>query len=103
MDNFKIIYKILRTLEKGMDCEEFDSSLIGCTTLNISLARWQKIIKMLVDEGYVEGIRAIDTDTAGIIIKMRNPAITLRGLEYLHENSFMSKVAKIASGAASAL
>ena len=28
MDNFKIIYKILRALEQAMDLEEFDPDLI---------------------------------------------------------------------------
>jgi hypothetical protein len=47
-DNFKIIYKILKVLEKGMDAEEFDNSNISKETLVITEARWCRIIAMIV-------------------------------------------------------
>ncbi|MEG1780793.1 MAG: YjcQ family protein [Clostridium sp.] len=98
MDNFNIIYKILKALEKAMDLETFDGSLISYDVLNISEVRWKKIIKILVDENYIDGVRVIDTDTNGLVIKMFSPTITLQGLEYLNDNSFMKKAAQIASG-----
>lgn len=39
MDNFTIIYKILKALEKAMDCEEFDVSAISHERLNVSYQR----------------------------------------------------------------
>ncbi|GAA0679045.1 YjcQ family protein [Clostridium cadaveris] len=99
MDNFKIIYKILKILEKTMDAEEFDNQLISYETLGISKIRWSKIMKMMLDNGYIEGVRNIEYDGAtSPIIKMINPTITLLGLEYLEENSLMKKAADLAKG-----
>ena len=36
MDNFTVIYKILKTLEQAMDYDEFDVKQISHTRLNIS-------------------------------------------------------------------
>lgn len=44
-DNFTCIYKILRALEKAMDCTEFDLSQIDHTTLEVSKERWAKYIE----------------------------------------------------------
>ena len=35
-ENFKIIYEILKKLEKGMDVSEFDNSVLSYTSLEIS-------------------------------------------------------------------
>ena len=95
MDNFKIIYKILRILEKSMDIEEFDKSSISKERLELSEARWCRIMALIVEEGYVKGVRvwnifAGKTPSVEII----SPYITLRGLEYLEENTFMKNAAK---------
>lgn len=44
MDNFTVIYKILKALEQAMDYDEFDVKQISHTRLNISHQRWEKII-----------------------------------------------------------
>lgn len=97
MDNFKIIYKILKILEKAMDYDEFDKSLISAEVLGITQNRWESIMKMLQNSGYIEGVSYIRSmGMRGI--KLINPRITLKGLEYLEENSFMKKAAAIAKG-----
>lgn len=99
MDNFKIIYKILKTLEKYMDNEQVPIELISYESFNISKERWSRLIKMMVDNGLLDGIRCIEADGMAVpIVKIYNPAITLKGLEYLEENSMMKKVADIAKG-----
>lgn len=98
MDNFKVIYRILKAFEKSMDNEEFNADLIAPEQLEITNTRWKKIMKMLSDEKYLEGILVIETNVSDIIVKLKNPAITLKGLEYLNENSFMKKAANIAKG-----
>lgn len=45
MDNFKIIYKILRALEQAMDLEEFDPDLISAENLGISENRRRTILE----------------------------------------------------------
>ena len=56
MDNFTVIYKILKALEQAMDYDEFDISRISHTKLNISYQRWEKIMIMLAKTGYIEGV-----------------------------------------------
>lgn len=48
MDNFKIIYSILKILEKSMDAEEFDKSRLSNESLKSSEPRWSRIMAMLV-------------------------------------------------------
>lgn len=55
MDDFRIIYKILRTLQKAMDFEEFDKNNISAESLGLSVPRWSRIIAMLLKEGYITG------------------------------------------------
>ena len=99
MDNFKVIYKILKTLEKSMDYEEFDTKLISSEALDITRERWNAIMKMLLGNGYIEGAEAVKYIGAAEI-KLNWPEITLKGLEYLSENSMMKKMAALAKGVA---
>lgn len=99
MDNFKIIYKILHILEKAMDLEDFDKSCISKERLELTEARWNRIIEMLVTEGYVTGIEVWNSFECGYPrVCLVRPEITIKGLEYLEENSFMKKAADMAKG-----
>jgi hypothetical protein len=100
MDNFAIIYKILKALEKAMDYDEFDVDQISHTRLNISYQRWEKIMIMLSRSGYIEGI-VYDQNLSDYSPKLEQPVtpvITLKGLEYLEENSLMKRAANIVKG-----
>ena len=48
MDNFKIIYKILKVFEKNLDVEEPDWEDLTPQKLNISEVLWQNLIQMLI-------------------------------------------------------
>ena len=100
MDNFSIIYKILKALEKALDYEEFDKEIISHEKYGISYRRWERIMIMLAKEGYVDGIifNYCVTDYGPRIAEPIHPVITLKGLEYLSENSMMKKAAEIAKG-----
>ncbi|MCM1055544.1 MAG: YjcQ family protein [Bacteroides sp.] len=97
MDNFSVIYKILKAFEKAMDLEEFDIKQISPDVLKISENRWLRIMEMLIGEGYITGV-LIEHFMAGDKISANNPRITLKGLEYLNENSFMKKACEVAKG-----
>ena len=58
MDNFKVIYKILRYLEIMMDVSEPDMSPITAECLGLSQERWSNIMGMLIRNGYIEGAGA---------------------------------------------
>ncbi len=98
MDNFRIIYRILKALERAMDCEESDISVISAEKLKISENRWTRLMGLLSDEGYIKGISIRRSVDGMIFSSISNPGITLKGLEYLEENSLMKKAANLAKG-----
>ena len=98
MDNFKAIYRILRYLEKAMDYDEPDIERISADAIGITSQRWTSIMEMLIQEKYIDGVsvkRSVDGSTE---ISLSCPRITLRGLEYLQENSLMQKIANLSKG-----
>lgn len=98
LDNFKAVYKILSTLEKAMDLPEFDISLIGADKLGVSEERWARYIEMMADVGYIKGVSISKDITGSLNVDADNMRITLKGLEYLQENSIMQKIYRTAKG-----
>ncbi len=98
MDNFKAVYKILSTLEKAMDYPEFDSGLISSEKLSVSEERWKRYIEMMADVGYVKGVQVKRYVTGDTIVDVSDMRITLKGLEYLQENTIMRKIYNAAKG-----
>ena len=98
MDSIQIIYRILKTLEASMDTEAFDARSISPETLGITRARLLSLLRILLQAGLIEGI-AVDTDAAGnFLVSKGRPRLTLKGLEYLNENSLMQRAMKMAKG-----
>ena len=100
MDNFKIIYRILRYLEKAMDYDEADIDFISASRLGISEQRWTVIMEMLVKEGYIVGIGVKRSAGGDVCLSISDIRITMKGLEYLQENSLMQKAANVVKGIA---
>lgn len=98
MDNFKIIYRILSTLEKSMDLEKCPTECIAPEHLKISEERWGKYMEMLCDAGYVKGVKIQRYITGETSVNVKDIQITLKGLEYLSENSIMQKMYKATKG-----
>nr|DAG66071.1 MAG TPA: YjcQ protein [Caudoviricetes sp.] len=97
-DNFKCIYKILRALEKAMDYPEFELSQIDYNKLEISKERWARYLEMMADIGYIKGIRVYKDITGETVVDNDDIRITLKGLEYLTENSIMQRIYKTTKG-----
>ena len=98
-NNFKIIYKILSILEKAMSYYEFDPDRISYQKLDISKALWIRIMVMLKEHGYIKGVVVTETlDSQLPDVELGNVEITLKGLEYLEENSLMQKAKNLAKG-----
>lgn len=100
MNNFNMIYRILKYLEKAMDYDEADLDFISAEKFGVTQQRWVAIMEMLEAEGYITGLsikRSIDGE---VCYSVSHPRITLKGLEYLQENSIMQKAANIAKGVA---
>ncbi len=98
MDNFKILYQILRTMEATLDKEDLNLADISAESFHISENRWCCLMKMLIDSGYIEGMRIRYVADGKLMISISNPAITLKGLEYLEENTMMKKAYKVLKG-----
>lgn len=99
MDNFTIIYNILKTLEKAMSLEEFDKDTISAESQKIPFPLWCRIIKIMYDNNYITGVEVWETfDCNYPKATLIRPEITLKGLEYLNENSIMRKIANAAKG-----
>ena len=100
MDNFKAVYKILRALEAAaaMDYPEFEISQAGPEALGVSRERWNRYIEMMADVGYIKGV-TVQYDILGALqVRASQIRITLKGLEYLQENSIMQKLYHAAKG-----
>lgn len=102
MNNFSIIYKILKALERNMGRNEFDTEKIAPEALGIDKGRRDELLKLLTENEYVSGlcIRQYVDGTEPIVLGIEHMRITLRGLEYLEENNLMKKAARLAKGIA---
>ena len=99
MDDFRVIYRILRILQKAMDLEEFDRNNISAEALGLSVPKWSRIMTMLLNEGYISGGETWNAMDCGYPrVSLTRPELTLKGLEYLEENSLMKKAADLARG-----
>lgn len=99
MDDFRTIYKILRILQNSMDLEEFDRNSISAEALGLSVPKWSRLMAMLVKEGYITGGETWNAMDCGYPrVALSRPELTLKGLEYLEENSLMRKAADLAKG-----
>jgi hypothetical protein len=81
-----------------MDLPEFDVSVIGADKLGVIDERWAKYIEMMADVGYIKGVSISKDITGSMNVDAENMRITLKGLEYLQENSIMQKMYKAAKG-----
>ena len=92
-DIFRIIYIILKELyEHKKDGTRTPIEDIGPTRLQITDGYWLSIIVELCDNGYITGVKIRETKTGKAISGLDGIDITLKGIEYLQENSMMQKV-----------
>jgi len=76
-----------------MGNEKFSVHTISAEKMGISFERWEQLLILMQDEGFIEGLvlsRNLE-ETFRHIAEPIKPTITLKGLEYLAENRFMAK------------
>ena len=96
-DMDEIAYKILKYLyekmKTGNPCrlEDFcwESQLF-----TIPKPYWKNIIQELLDNEFIKGITIVSSIDGEISFVLNDPSITLKGCEYLKDNSRMKKVEK---------
>ena len=98
MDNFKMIYRILKYLEEHLGESNLDMDEVSHERLGISFPRWEALLKLMQEEGYIKGLTYQQTmsDSQPHVVEPIRPSITIKGLEYLAENSIMKKIAEAA-------
>lgn len=100
MDDFKVIYRILRYLQASLDVDEFDPEALSPSRLKVSQTHIDSLLIMMQDAGYITGVHTQKTlsDSRPHIIHPCMPRITIKGLEYLEENSMMRKAGNLIKG-----
>lgn len=99
MDNFRAVYKILSSLERAMDYPKFDLlEQVSPEHLKVSEERYNRYLEMMADVGYIKGVQITKNITGETQIDADEVRITLKGLEYLQENSIMRKMYQTAKG-----
>lgn len=95
--DFIVIYKILSALQAAMDSERLDTDSFAPDILGVTPNRLYALLEMLSDEGYIKGLVVTKriTGTGYMLSEMK---ITLRGLEYLKENSLMNRALQVIRG-----
>lgn len=77
MDNFQAVYKMLSSLEAAMDCPQFDISQISAEKLKVSEERWARYIEMMIDVGYIKGVRVYENVIGETRVEGKGIRITL--------------------------
>ncbi len=92
-DFFVIAYKILAYLYACLKAgEDPDLEEISCSRLKIPEKYWYSIIRMLYREGYIDGVKEIKAPgSSETFYSFGCPEITIKGIEYLQDNSMMKK------------
>lgn len=106
MDDFRAIYRILKTLSDAIDADGFDPARLSAEELGVAPRRLNALLVMLAENGYVDGVEAVRYSSSADPwphARVGAPRITLKGLEYLHENGVMRKCANVALGIADKL
>ena len=81
-----------------MGLPEFDIMQVGPDSLKVSQERWCRYLEMMADVGYIKGVTYRLNVIGETIVDAKNIRITLKGLEYLQENSIMRKFYNTAKG-----
>lgn len=96
MNTLKAAYRILNALEHK-DRSLAMSAQIGPDAIGVEQADWLDVINALLDDGYITGITVKKDILGETSVDMRQARITMKGAEYLHENSTMKKIANVAA------
>jgi DNA-binding transcriptional ArsR family regulator len=95
--SYGIIWQILNVLDLSLDYDEVPENVLTAKKLGITQNRFEAYLKMLEDAGYIEGVEFEDfISEKEPVLNREKIRITLEGIEFLIENSAMSKIAAAA-------
>lgn len=91
-DYFVIVYRILNYLYECFKAgERPDMEMFGPVALRINNGYWVNVMESLYNEGYITGVSVIKSIGGSSGIKLLDLKITQKGIEYLQDNSKMTK------------
>ena len=96
MNTLQIAYKILYSLEHKKRAD-YMGQIISPAALDIPEEEWIDVLQMLLEEGYVSGAKIGKDILGNQYADIRNVKITLKGAQYLSENSAMKRFARVAT------
>lgn len=96
MNTLETAYKILKNLEPAKDVD-YMGTIISPERLNVSDEEWLMVMRSLIEEGYVRGVEISKNVLGETKVDIEEARITLKGAQYLHENSSMQKFMRIAT------
>lgn len=91
MNTLHIAYKILYSLEHEKKTD-YMGKLISPAALDVPEDKWQEVLETLVDEGYISGVKFGKDILGNEFVDVKHAKITMKGAEYLSENSAMKKI-----------
>lgn len=96
MDTLQTAYKILYSLEHKKKAD-YMGVLISPAKLGVPENEWLEVLRSLLDEGYIAGVKLQQDILGNQMVDIENARITLKGAEYLRENSAMARFAQTAT------
>lgn len=87
------MYKILKILQRLGGSAEFTTEMISASALGLSFHEWEQLLISMQDDGLITGLVVKQTlsDAFPHIVEPIRPRLTIKGREYLEENSAMKK------------
>lgn len=79
--------------------EAVDGEFISSENLKINVQYWIAVLEALADEGLIKGVHFSRTLGKSYSVNLNKAEITMKGIEYLKENSLISKAREFLKGA----
>ena len=87
MKTLTLIHKILKIYDDCMDCDTLDLQKLTPTALKVSKNRFVKVMKMLIDNDYIEDAEFDEWVDGNVELLYEDSRITLEGLKFYAENA----------------
>ena len=91
---YKILMYLYESLKAG-HAASLEEVAWKCKLFDITREYWLVIMRTLIDEGYVSGLKYVKAKDMESVMEVGTFAITGEGRKYLLENSIMQKVKNI--------
>lgn len=102
----RTVYKVLKRIHAAEQLDETDPDMFAPEVFDIDAAQRDRIMAMLQAEGLINGVivrKYVGQRRETVLIDWQALEVTLKGLQYLEENSAMRKAAEEAKGIVGAI